>query len=264
VDIYVWADRQRLKQVLLNLLSNAVKFNRPGGEVRIAGERTGDTFRLTIADTGHGIDRDLMGDLFTPFDRLGVERRGIEGTGLGLALSKSLVETMGGSIAAESEQGAGSTFTVELPVAAPAGVMDGEEPVTVFTGQGAAHARTVLYVEDNLANLQLIEGILAYRPSVHLISAMQGSLGVDLAKQHHPDLILLDLHLPDIPGEEVFARLKADPGTDAIPVVIVSADASRETLRRLEELGATRFLTKPVNVELFLETVDELLARVGS
>jgi PAS domain S-box-containing protein len=260
VDVRVRADRQRLKQVLLNLLSNAVKFNRPEGEVRITGMRTENTLRLTIADTGVGIERDLMSNLFTPFDRLGAEGRGIEGTGLGLALSKSLVETMGGSIEAESEAGAGSAFTVELPIATPAGMTDGEEPLAATSDTGADHARTVLYIEDNLANLQLVQGILGYRPSVHLICAMQGSMGVDLAKQHLPDLILLDLHLPDIPGEEVFTRLKADPGTDAIPVVIVSADASRETLRRLEELGATRFLTKPVNVALFLETVDELLA----
>ena len=126
--------------------------------------------------------------------------------------------------------------------------------------QSAGGSRTVLYIEDNLANLELIQGILAYRPSVHLISAMQGMLGVDQATHHHPDLILLDLHLPDIPGEEVFKRLIADPRTADIPVVIVSADASQETLRRLEGLGASRFLTKPVNVQLFLKTIDEILA----
>jgi PAS domain S-box-containing protein len=260
IDVHVRADSQRLKQVFLNLLSNAVKFNRAGGEVRISGARNGDSFRVTITDTGDGIDPTLIGNLFTPFDRLGAERRGIEGTGLGLALSKSLVDAMGGSLDAESVHGEGSTFSVLLPISDPAGIIRGEELAAAPPEQATATTRTVLYIEDNLANLQLIQGILAYRPSVNLISAMQGILGFDLASQHHPDLILLDLHLPDIPGEEVLERLIADPRTAEIPVVIVSADASPETLRRLDDRGASRFLTKPVNVELFLETVDELLA----
>jgi protein-histidine pros-kinase len=258
--VHVRADRQRLKQVFLNLLSNAVKFNRPAGEVRIRGTREGAGFRIAISDTGDGIEADQMGNLFTPFDRLGAERRGIEGTGLGLALSKSLVETMGGTIEVTSTPGEGSSFAVVLPITDRAGVKGGEEPLAAPPDPGPATSRTVLYIEDNLANLQLIQGILAYRPSVNLISAMQGSLGVDLAQQHHPDLILLDLHLPDISGDAVFRKLKEDPHTAAIPIVIVSADASRETLRRLEQLGASRFLTKPVNVELFLSTIDELLA----
>jgi CheY-like chemotaxis protein len=135
-----------------------------------------------------------------------------------------------------------------------------EEMTAATTEQAAGTSRTVLYIEDNLANLQLIQGILAYRPSINLISAMQGIVGVEQATYQHPDLILLDLHLPDIPGEEVFKRLIADRRTAEIPVVIVSADASQETLRRLESLGASRFLTKPVNVEIFLKTIDELLA----
>ncbi len=230
------------------------------GKIRISGMQSNDRFRITVADTGDGIDADQMRNLFTPFDRLGAERRGIEGTGLGLALSKSLVETMGGSIEADSVRGEGTTFSVELPLSDPAEVTGAEAAAAASPDPGLGESRAVLYVEDNLANLQLIQGILAYRPNVTLISAMQGSLGVDLAKQHHPDLILLDLHLPDIPGEEVFRRLKAEPTTNEIPIVIVSADASTETLRRLESLGASRFLTKPVNVPLFLQTVDELLA----
>jgi CheY-like chemotaxis protein len=202
----------------------------------------------------------MMGNLFTPFDRLGAERRGIEGTGLGLALSKSLVETMGGSIEAESVLGEGSTFRVVLPISEPAGTVGEEAASTGAPKPGRQASRTVLYIEDNLANLQLIEGIIAYRPGIQLVSAMQGSIGVDLARQHHPDLVLLDLHLPDMSGEEVFRRLREDEATRAIPIVIVSADASRETLRRLEDAGAKRFLTKPVNVELFLATIDELLA----
>jgi CheY-like chemotaxis protein len=191
---------------------------------------------------------------------LGAERRGIEGTGLGLALSKSLVEAMEGSIEAESVSGEGSTFRIELPISAPAATIGGETAEIVPSDTDVAASRTVLYIEDNLANLQLIQGILAYRPGIRLVSAMQGSIGVDLARQHQPDLVLLDLHLPDIPGEEVFRRLAEDEATREIPIVIVSADANRETLRRLEEAGARRFLTKPVNVELFLQTIDQLLA----
>jgi PAS domain S-box-containing protein len=259
LDVHVRADSQRLKQVFLNLLSNAVKFNHAGGEVRISGARKEDAYRITIADTGDGIDPTLIGNLFTPFDRLGAERRGIEGTGLGLALSKSLVETMGGALDAVSVLGEGSTFSVLLPISGPAESTGGEDMAASPLEQATVAYRTILYIEDNLANLQLIQGILAYRPSVNLISAMQGILGFDLATQHHPDLILLDLHLPDISGEEVLARLIADPRTASIPVAIVSADASPQTLRRLDDLGASRFLTKPVNVELFLATVDELL-----
>jgi PAS domain S-box-containing protein len=261
-EISVQADRQRLKQVFLNLLSNAVKFNRAGGEVRISGETTSNgSFRVTVTDTGHGIAPEMMSNLFTPFSRLGAERRGIEGTGLGLSLSKSLVETMAGSIEAESVHGEGSTFRIELPIAESAGVEAEERPNTALPDMGAVGSKTILYIEDNLANLQLIEGILAYRPAVVVLSAMQGSIGMELARRHHPDLILLDLHLPDMSGEEVFERLKTDDATSAIPIVIVSADASGETLGRLEQAGASSFISKPLNVGHFLETIDGMLGQ---
>jgi protein-histidine pros-kinase len=263
-DVHLKADRQRLKQVLLNLFSNAVKFNRPEGDVRIAGEREGGWFSILVTDTGEGIDPEQIGNLFTAFDRLGAEKRGIEGTGLGLALSKSLVETMGGSLEADSVLGRGTTFRVRLPITEPTTATEGEESVFAPADPVAGETRTILYIEDNLANLQLIQGILAYRPSITLVSAMHGGLGLDLARQHHPDLILLDLHLPDVSGEEVFKLLKEDPATRAIPVVIVSADASKETLRRLEGSGASRFLTKPVNVGQFLETIDAILEETVS
>ena len=260
VGLHCKADRQRLKQVILNLLSNAVKFNQPGGVVRVACEQIGDDrLRISIVDTGVGIPEDQMRHLFIAFDRLGADRRGIEGTGLGLALSKSLVEVMGGTIGASSVEGEGSTFWVELPAST--------EPVPGATATAALEApdastesRTVLYVEDNLSNLQLIRGILAYRPAVRLLSAMQGSLGLELARQHRPDLILLDLHLPDMTGEEVLERLRGDAATNEIPVVIVSADASPATLRRLSGSGIAAYLSKPLDVGTFLETIDEALA----
>jgi PAS domain S-box-containing protein len=261
-EISVQADRQRLKQVLLNLLSNAVKFNRVGGEVRISGQVTSKgSFRVTVTDTGRGIAPEMMGNLFTPFSRLGAERRGIEGTGLGLSLSKSLVETMAGSIEAESVLGEGSSFRIELPIAENAEVEADEASSAAPPDTGAVGSKTVLYIEDNLANLQLIEGILAYRPEVVVLSAMQGSIGMELARRHQPDLILLDLHLPDMSGEEVFERLKADQATNGIPIVIVSADASAETLGRLQAAGASSFITKPLNVGHFLETIDGMLGQ---
>ena len=262
-EIYVRADRQRLKQVFLNLLSNAVKFNRAGGDVRISGEPTGEgSFRITVTDTGEGIVPEQMGNLFTPFSRLGAERRGVEGTGLGLALSKNLVETMGGSIVAQSVLGEGSTFRIELAVAERAEVQPDELSKIDSPSEDTAEFRKILYIEDNLANLQLVEGILAYRPSIGLLSSMQGSLGIEIARLHQPDLILLDLHLPDMSGDEVLQRLKSDEATSAIPIVIVSADANRDTLTRLEDAGASSFVTKPLNVQLFLETIDAMLAQV--
>jgi protein-histidine pros-kinase len=260
-DVFIKADRQRLKQVLLNLLSNAVKYNREGGEVRISYDRTTDgSLRVLVADDGLGISEEHMIDLFTPFARLGADALGIEGTGLGLALSKGLVEIMGGAIGATSSIVEGSEFWVEFPTAERRAIERLESPLVDVQASTATISRTILYIEDNLANLQLIQGIVEYRPWISLLSAMQGSLGIELAREHHPDLLLLDLHLPDIPGEEVLRRLRDDDRTKAIPVVVVSADANRGTMSRLLAMGVRTFLTKPLNVSLFLETLDEILA----
>ena len=260
-DVHVRADRQRLKQVFLNLLSNAVKFNREHGEVRLACARpTQRSFRVDFSDTGLGINEDQTQDLFTPFARLGAEERGIEGTGLGLALTKGLVDIMGGKLGASSTAGVGSTFWVEFPLADQSELEPRELEEAQLEEVASAAPRTVLYIEDNLANLQLIERILGYRPAITLISAMQGSLGIDLAKEHQPDMILLDLHLPDMPGEEVLRRLDANERTRKIPVVVVTADAMEGTSKRLIASGANTFITKPLNISAFLETVDEILS----
>lgn len=270
-DYYVLADRQRLTQVLLNLLSNGVKYNRPGGHVRIACEPVagaeGDAPRLALAvhDTGRGIEPEKMGQLFVPFARLGAEYTEVEGTGLGLALSKRLVEAMGGTLQAASTPDVGSTFRVELPlVPSPlerlaSAAEHGERRRTPAEAPAAARRATLLYVEDNLANLSLVETILAARPEITLVPALQGQLGLDLAWQHRPDLILLDLHLPDLPGDEVLRRLREDPRTRATPVVVISADATRGRIERLREAGARDYLTKPLDVDQFLDVVDRLL-----
>jgi signal transduction histidine kinase/CheY-like chemotaxis protein len=255
---YVMADHQRLKQVLLNLLSNAIKYNRHAGRVMIRCKRASAGVALEVADTGPGIPADRLPGLFEPFDRLGAEHRGIEGTGLGLALSRSLVEVMGGTLTAESRPGEGAAFTVTLPVApAPAELAPVPVPVDPDTALNAAR---VLYVEDNTANFRLVEELLTSRRPVEILPAIQGRLGVELARRHRPDLILLDLHLPDMPGTVVLAQLKADPATERIPVLIVTADATPGRERRLLDAGAFALVTKPFDVPAFLRTVEAALA----
>ncbi|HYR09396.1 MAG TPA: PAS domain S-box protein [Longimicrobium sp.] len=264
-DAFVRADQQRLMQVVLNLLSNAIKYNHPGGTVELLAQPVdaadGSAFlAIGVRDTGPGIPASRLGELFVAFSRLGAEGSGIEGTGLGLALSKRLVELMGGQLRVESTVGEGSTFWVELPVT--------ESPrQRVESGRGdaprpereARPARTVLYVEDNLANLDLVETILYDRPEIDLIPALQGRLGLQLAREHRPDLILLDLHLPDISGEVVLHELRADERTRDIPVLVISADATTRRVERLREVGARDYLTKPIDVDQFLAAVDAAL-----
>ncbi|MDQ6847719.1 MAG: ATP-binding protein [Candidatus Dormibacteraeota bacterium] len=255
-DERVVADSQRLKQVVLNLLTNAVKYNREGGHVDVSTRLVeGGRVRITVKDSGPGIPLDLLPRLFQPFDRLGAERTAIEGTGLGLALSKHLVELMEGTIGVDSEPGAGSSFWLELATAPAA--LDAPHPVTASAA--VVPTRTVLYVEDNLASLELVERTLRHRPALRVIPLMQGSLAIDIATQHHPDLVLLDLHLPDIDGDEVLRRLKAAESTRDIPVIMLSADVSDRNPPRMRALGAAAFLTKPIKVRDLLDAIDEAL-----
>jgi PAS domain S-box-containing protein len=268
LDVYVLEDRQRLTQVLLNLLSNAVKYNRPGGVVSLSCERVedgdGDRDRLLIRvrDSGLGIAPEKMSRLFTPFERLGAEQSDIEGTGLGLALSKRLVEVMEGDLTAESVQGQGSTFIVTLSlVESPLERLErrGHAPAVADSSAPPEQTATLLYIEDNLANLSLIETILVERAEIRLLSALQGRLGLELAWEHRPDLILLDLHLPDMMGDVVLKRLQAEARTRDIPVLVISADATPGTIERLNKAGARGYLPKPLDVELFLKTIDEII-----
>jgi CheY-like chemotaxis protein len=262
--LYVLADRQRLRQVLLNLLSNAVKYNRNHGRIMLSTARVGpDYLRLNIADTGHGIAPELLPRIFTPFERLGAEQAGIEGTGLGLALSKALVEVMGGRIGVDSTVGQGSNFWLELPLAAdPRSTLTSAPNQTVILMEALTNVeKTVLYIEDNLASYQLMERVFARFDGIRLISAMQGSLGLDLAQRYVPDLILLDLHLPDIHGQEVLRRLRADTITENIPVIVTSADATSGQVERLLGAGANDYLTKPLDLSLFAKTILEYLGK---
>ena len=261
-DIFVRADRQRLLQVLLNLLSNGVKYNHPGGSVSVAvtvdGSDDGKVARLIVSDTGPGIAAEDADRAFRPFDRLGAERSGVQGTGVGLTLSKHLVEQMGGSIALQSETGAGATFTVSLSLAPAPQALDADDaPARRETTGGGLR---ILHIEDNLANLELVEQILARAGSVELRAAMYGSLGLELAREHRPDLVLLDLHLPDMAGAEVLERLRADAGTADIPVVVVSADATPHHVRQLKAGGVVAYLTKPIDVRELLRVVETVSA----
>jgi signal transduction histidine kinase/CheY-like chemotaxis protein len=266
-DQHVLADRQRLKQILLNLLSNAVKYNREGGSVRLYCEPApGERFRIKVADNGPGIAPEALERLFVPFERLTAEFSGVEGTGLGLPLSQRLAHAMGGTLELTTAIDQGSTFWVELPVAERP-ELPADEPETEDAADEApehpATRITVLYIEDNLSNLQLVDRVVSRRvvsrrPGVTLISAMRPMLGLDLAREHDPDLVLLDLHLPDMPGEEVLRRLRGDPKTAEIPVVILSADARPSLIKRLLGSGARAFLTKPLDVAELLALLDQV------
>jgi CheY-like chemotaxis protein/anti-sigma regulatory factor (Ser/Thr protein kinase) len=261
---HVLGDRQRLKQILLNLLSNAVKYNRQGGSVQLACQHlAGERLRITVTDTGLGIAPESLDRLFVPFERLTSEQRAIEGTGLGLPLSKRLAEAMDGTLQLTSTPGQGSTFWVELPLTeTPVERLERAEPLPEQDRpERERPALRVLYIEDNLSNLQLVEHILRRRPDVTLISALRPQLGLDLAAEHQPDLILLDLDLPDMPGEEVLRRLRAGSRTAAVPVVILSsADASPGLCTRLLEKGVRTFLTKPLDAKALLALLDTIAA----
>jgi signal transduction histidine kinase/CheY-like chemotaxis protein len=225
LDGYVTADRQRLGQVLLNLLSNALKYNVDQGTVSVIAAKGRDRVRIGVTDTGPGIPQDKISLLFTPFERLGAEQTNVEGTGLGLTLSKNLVEAMGGTLEVDTMAGAGTTFWVELQSTAPPSPQTHAPPAQVVHRPVETRGK-VLYIEDNLSNLRLIERLMRHRADLELIPAMTGALGIELAQQHTPDVVFLDLHLSDLPGDEVLGRLRNDPRTGTIPVVILSADAT--------------------------------------
>jgi signal transduction histidine kinase/ActR/RegA family two-component response regulator len=256
--VYVLADPQRLIQVMINLLSNAIKYNSRFGEVRVTIEQRADHLvRLEVSDSGRGIPEHMLPRLFTPFERLGAASTEIEGTGLGLALSRNLIESMGGAIGVVSQPGCGTTFWLQLREAEPAAVV--ASPVdadTLLETRSYAESKRVLYIEDVVANVRLVEEILTRRPSITLLPAMQGSLAVDLARQHRPDLILLDLHLPDVGGRDVLAALRSERETRETPVVVLTADATRHEQAELERLGASAYATKPIGVRKLLELVD--------
>ena len=257
----VVADRQRLGQILLNLISNAVKYNRPNGRVTVGFDTVSATrLRITVTDTGAGIRPEKMRLLFNPFERLGAETTSTEGTGLGLALSRGLAEAMGASLGVSSEVDRGSTFWIELKVSAeaaasvPAGA--GAVPISTSTTSPA----TILYIEDNVSNVHLMTRLLARRPSVTLLHAGDGQSGIAMARDRGPDVIFLDLHLPDMSGEDVLQHLWAEPALRPIPVVMLTADATPAQMRRALASGAAAYLTKPLDLRKVLDTLDQMMS----
>ncbi|MGZ8181283.1 MAG: PAS domain-containing protein [Methylobacter sp.] len=256
------ADRTRLKQVLLNLLSNAIKYNRPQGDVSIQVIGQDGWVRMAVSDTGYGIPAARQQEVFQPFSRLGAEETDIEGTGIGLTISRRLMEMMGGTIDMESEEGRGSTFWIELPEAAsePGGLGNDPGGQAMAETAGAGKCRyTVLYIEDNPANLRLVAQILGRNPQVQLITAHTPELGLELASAHHPELILLDINLPGMDGYQVLSVLRSLDSAKNTPVIAISANAIPRDIERGMEAGFDDYITKPVDVVHFLEAVDRLL-----
>jgi len=263
IPYFVKADRTRVKQVLINLLSNAIKYNRAGGTIEVTcSARTAERMRISVQDTGEGLSPEKLAQLFQPFNRLGQEAGAEEGTGIGLVVSKRLVELMGGEIGAESTVGVGSVFWIELSSAAAlqlaAGAGEPLAPIQARVQHGAA-LRTLLYVEDNRANMQLVEQIIARRPDMRLLSAGDGMRGIALARIHQPEVILMDINLPGISGIQALKILREDPATAHIPVIAISANAMPRDIKKGLEAGFFRYLTKPIKVNEFMEALDMAL-----
>ena len=260
IPYFVKADWTRLKQVLINLLSNAIKYNRKDGTVTVdCTVSTPGRIRICVKDTGEGLAPDKLTQLFQPFNRLGKESSAKEGTGIGLVVCKRLVELMGGTIGVESTVGVGSAFWIELNLTTER--QPDAEPTAVAPAQIQADAqvRTLLYVEDNLANLMLVEDIIARRPDLRLLSATDGNRGIEIARAAQPDIILMDINLPDINGVEVLKILRADPATRHIPVVALSANAMLHDIEKGLAAGFFRYLTKPIKINEFMDTLDVAL-----
>jgi signal transduction histidine kinase/AmiR/NasT family two-component response regulator len=263
IPYFVKADRTRMKQVLINLLSNAIKYNKVGGSVVVDHvTSTPGRIRICVKDSGEGLSADKMTQLFQPFNRLGQEASGEEGTGIGLVTTKRLIELMGGSIGAESTVGTGSVFWIELNLATVWQPAHG-----TAVSSAAAHApiqtdaplRTLLYVEDNPANLMLIEDLIARRTDIRLLSARDGNRGIEIARASRPDIILMDINLPGISGIKALRILAEDPTTAHIPVIALSANAIPRDIEKGLEAGFFRYLTKPIKVNEFMETLDVAL-----
>jgi CheY-like chemotaxis protein/two-component sensor histidine kinase len=257
---FVQADRTRVKQVIINLLSNAIKYNSVGGSVAV--NYTANTLghlRLSVADNGAGLAPDKLAQLFQPFNRLGQEERAEEGTGIGLALSKRLVELMDGVIGVDSTVGKGCVFWIELKLSPQSLAAAGTAPhLAAAPAHPQAHAplRTLLYVEDNPANLELVEEIIARRPDIHLLSAMDALRGIAIARASQPDVILMDINLPGMSGIRALEILAAEIATAHIPVIAISGNAMPRDIDKGLTAGFFRYLTKPINVAAFMDALD--------
>ncbi|HYM86870.1 MAG TPA: ATP-binding protein, partial [Pseudoxanthomonas sp.] len=263
IPYFVQADRTRVKQVLINLLFNAIKYNKPGGAVAVEYTlRPPDSIRICVRDTGAGLAPEQLAQLFQPFNRLGKEAGAEEGTGIGLVVTKRLVELMGGAIGAESTVGVGSVFWFELRLttAPQLAVREAERAALVRPRVPVGTPlRTLLYVEDNPANLELVEQLIARRPDLRLLSAADGNLGIEFARACQPEVILMDINLPGISGIEAMKILRADPSTAHIPIIALSANAVPRDIEKGLEAGFFKYLTKPIKVNQFMDALDAAL-----
>jgi CheY-like chemotaxis protein len=266
----VIADNQRFKQVILNLINNAIKYNRKGGtvqiktEVRSSNSKANPVIRISVADTGTGIKPEEISKLFQPFERIGAEHTDTEGTGLGLMVVKKLIDAMEGSIGVESTPGKGSIFWIELTQSKQKKhkQMKGSESTLYSESIAPKIFGTILYIEDNASNIELLEQIIAARrPDIRLISNPKGGNALQLALEYLPDIILLDLNLPDMHGSKVLEYLKHNEITRSIPVVVISADAMPHQIEKLLSTGAIKYLTKPLHVLDYLKVIDEYTGR---
>ena len=268
MPLHVRGDRTRLKQVLVNLLHNAVKYNRKPGRVDVAcSELTPETIRISVRDTGQGLTTEQLGNLFQPFNRLGREAGIEEGTGIGLVVTQKLVHLMGGQIGAESTPGTGSMFWVHLPQAAAPRTSHGRGDWALapeVPGRHGEAIQTVLYVEDNPANLELVEQIIARCPHLRLLSAADGSTGIEFARAYLPRVILMDINLPGISGIEVMQVLRADPTTASIPIIALSANAVPRDIKKGLQAGFFAYITKPIQVSELIKMLDSALLQTDT
>ena len=262
-SVFVRADRTRLKQIIINLLSNAIKYNKERGSVIVSCSLRGpDRIRISVADTGAGLPQEKIAQLFQPFNRLGQEAGGVAGTGIGLVVTKRLAELMEGVLGVESTVGEGSVFWCDLFSAAIPQLVtetDGGEPATNPPTRQGGPLRTLLYVEDNPANMRLIEQLIARFPNLRLMTAGNGTHGIRLARASRPDVILMDINLPDFNGFEVLKRLRADLTTERIPVIAISANAMPRDIEKGLQAGFFRYLTKPIIVNELMDTLNMAL-----
>jgi len=264
IPYYVNADRTRMKQVLINLLSNAIKYNRDQGTVEVKCTATSpERIRISVKDTGAGLPPGKLTQLFQPFNRLGQECRAEEGSGIGLVMSKRVIELMEGAIGVESTVGVGSVFWIELPLttAPTLAVASGESTIAIHAQlPTGARLRTLLYVEDNPANLMLVEQLIARRSDIRLLTAVNGTLGIELAQASQPEVILMDINLPGISGIEALKILREDPATAHTPIVALSANAMPRDIKNGMEAGFFDYLTKPIKINEFMDALDGALA----
>ncbi|MDH5712218.1 MAG: response regulator, partial [Gammaproteobacteria bacterium] len=257
--IYIVGDHTRTKQVILNLLSNAVKYNNIDGSIRIKHEHLDDRLRISISNTGPTLDIDQQKKLFTPFERLGQENSTVEGTGIGLLVTKKLIERMNGDIGYDIDSDNNSTFWIELPLgsiqASDLLHNNTTEPERTTSNKRAGK---ILYIEDNQANIRLIESILKHTPH-EIKSAYDGDSGLSILEQYQPDLVLLDINLPGADGYEILASIKANPNINTTPVIAVTANATKSDISKGMQAGFTHYITKPIDASEFLNTVEQYI-----